>query len=190
MIYRYVGPPIFAIFLSALFVAVTFAHDLVGNMRSCAAEVDDARRLSCFDQAMTELVPESPTVVPQTEMDGTASPSKATEAVPPAPGSSMTPQSPEEEFGMSDKLEREVKKASGDKPEEIKQLSSIVLDVSHRPHGELLITLENGQIWLETKASSYFPIKIGDTVMIRRRAFGAFSLTEPSGRSTRVTRVR
>ncbi len=188
MIQKRVGPLILAALLSALCVPVAFAHDPFDSMRSCAAEANDARRLSCYDQAMAELASELPIAVPQSETDGTASPGNRAEAAPPAP--SMTPQSPEEEFGMSDKLEREIKKSSGDEAEEIKQLSSTVSDVSRRPRGELLITLENGQIWVETKPSSYFPLKVGDTVKIRRRAFGSFRLTEPSGRSTQVRRVQ
>ncbi len=187
MIQKRVSPLMFASLLSALCVPVAFAHDPLDSMRSCAAEANDARRLSCYDQAMAELESELPIAVPQSET-GTTSPGNRAEAVPPAP--SMTPQSPEEEFGMSDKLEREIKKSSGDEAEEIKQLSSTVSDVSHRPRGELLITLENGQIWVETKPSSYFPLKVGDTVKIRRRAFGSFRLTEPSGRSTQVRRVQ
>lgn len=186
MIQKRAGSLILAVFLSTLCALAAFAHDPFDSMRSCAAEANDARRLSCYDQAVAEFASESPPAVTRTEIGGTTFPGDPSEA--PAP--SMTPQKPEEEFGINDAMVREQKKSSGDKTEEIKKLSSTVSDVSRRSHGVLLITLENGQIWVETKPSSYFPLKVGDTVTIRRRVFGTFRLTEPSGRSTQVRRVQ
>jgi hypothetical protein len=62
--------------------------------------------------------------------------------------------------------------------------------VSAKPHGELVVTLENGQVWAEIQTSSGARVKAGDRVTIKPGALGSFLLVAPNGRSTKVTRVR
>jgi hypothetical protein len=73
---------------------------------------------------------------------------------------------------------------------ELEQLQAQVTKVSTKPHGELVVTLENGQVWTETQTSSGARVKAGDRVTIKPGALGSFLLVAPNGRSARVTRVR
>jgi hypothetical protein len=190
MIHKYLGLQILAALILGLYAPGTFAQDMLDSMRSCVAEADDLRRLSCFDRAMTELTSESPTGAPRTESNVALSRDDRVEAMAPTPAPSTMQRSPEDDFGRNEAMERKLEEASGGKSQEITQVSLTVSDVSRRPRGELLISLDNGQIWVETKASSYFPLEAGDTVTIKRRSLGSFSLIGPTGRFTRVKRVK
>lgn len=94
--------------------------------------------------------------------------------------------SPEEQFGVRG----EVAGRANDKAPELDRLTAKVMSISSRPHGELVITLDNGQVWAQ-KESRYIPLKVGDTVTIRSGAFGSLWLDIPSTRSsTRVKREK
>ena len=59
------------------------------------------------------------------------------------------------------------------------------------PHGELLLTLDNGQVWQQKAGDRAMRIKVGDAVTIRRASLGSFLLTSQTANgSMRVTRVK
>ena len=59
-----------------------------------------------------------------------------------------------------------------------------------KPHGELVITLDNEQVWAEIAPGSKIKLKPGDTVKIESGALRSFVLVAPNGRSSKVSRVR
>jgi hypothetical protein len=65
-----------------------------------------------------------------------------------------------------------------------------VTSVVARPHGELIVTLDNGQVWSQTQANSRFTLQAGDSVKVKVGALSAYVLVAPSGRATKVTRTR
>jgi len=83
--------------------------------------------------------------------------------------------------------------ARGDlNPEKHEQLSEItgkVTEVGAKAHGELVVTLDNGQVWAEKISGSKLKVKVGDTVKIESGALGSFVLIA-NGRSSKVARVR
>jgi hypothetical protein len=140
---------------------------------ACAPEKDDTRRLACFDAVVTLAM---------------AQPA-ASLAAPPPPETAPTPLSKEERFGLRGDLKEEKAKQA---PElaEIQELKAQVTRVAAKPHGELVLTLDNGQVWYEIQTSSGIRVKTGDTVTIKAGALGSFSLIAPNGRSSKVTRSR
>jgi ABC-type enterochelin transport system ATPase subunit len=74
--------------------------------------------------------------------------------------------------------------------EATKALVSTVSEITTQPHGERVIALENGQVWMQKSLENVIRIKVGDQVTIRRAALGSFMLSPPSGQSIRVTRVK
>jgi superfamily I DNA and RNA helicase len=72
----------------------------------------------------------------------------------------------------------------------VDEITGTVTELGTRPHGELLVTLDNGHVWAEIGTSSKIKLKVGDTVKIERGSLGSFLLVAPNGRSSRVTRVR
>jgi hypothetical protein len=135
---------------------------------ACATEKDDTRRLACFDAAVdrAQSAPANP-----------------------APAVAAAPLSQEEKFGLRGELKQE-KAQKVPELQELEQLQAQVTKVSTKPHGELVVTLENGQVWTEIQTNSGARVKAGDRVAIKAGALGSFLLVAPNGRSTRVTRVR
>jgi hypothetical protein len=143
---------------------------------SCAGEQDDARRLACFDAAVAQVRAQPTTPV------ASAAPAAAAAAAP-------VPLSKEERFGLRGDLKEEKTKKA---PElaELKELRATVTKVAAKPYGELILTLDNGQVWYEIQANSGIRVKTGDQVTIRSGALGSYSVVAPNGRSSKVTRVR
>jgi len=139
---------------------------------ACAAEQDSSRRLACFDAAVARARTE-PAVQP--------------DSAPPAPA--IVPLSKEERFGLRGDLKQEKAKQA---PElaEMQELRAVVTKVASKPHGELVLTLDNGQVWYEIQANSGIRVKTGDQVIIKAGALGSYSVVAPNGRSSKVTRTR
>ena len=70
-----------------------------------------------------------------------------------------------------------------------KRISATVAGVEERARGELVVALDNGQVWAQKEAGPYFPIKVGDAVSIIAGTLGSHKLVVAS-RATAVTRVR
>ncbi len=142
---------------------------------SCADEQDDARRLACFDAAVAQVRAQPAPPVAS--------------AAPAAAAAAAVPLSKEERFGLRGDLKEEKAKKA---PEltELKELRATVTKVAAKPYGELVLTLDNGQVWYEIQANSGIRVKTGDQVTIRSGALGSYSVVAPNGRSSKVTRVR
>lgn len=152
--------------LAVAHLAVASAQDLPQNVKACAAELDDARRLACYDREVSKL---------------------GTRAADQQPSMETTTLSAEERFGMTDEMER--KKQNGAQSPKLEHLTATVTKISHRRQGEFVMTLDNGQVWAQKHADSAFAVRVGDRVTIKTAAMGSYLLAPPSGRATRVTRV-
>jgi hypothetical protein len=147
------------------------------SFMACAGEQDDARRLACFDAAVAQA---------------RAQPSPPVESAAPAAAvtaAAVVPLSKEERFGLRGDLKEEKAKKA---PEltELPELRARVTKVAAKPHGELVLSLDNGQVWYEIQANSGIRVKTGDEVTIRSGALGSYSVVATNGRSSKVTRVR
>jgi hypothetical protein len=157
------------------------ADSLQQQVRACSAETDDARRLSCYDRAAAQLnKPATPAASPAAATANTGKSPASAAAAAPAAASSATA-----EFGVSEGPLAAKRQVSG-----IKEITAVVTSVSVRPRGELLMTLDNGQVWQQNQAVEYFPLNVGDTVKIKSAALGSYLLQTPAKRTTKVTRVR
>lgn len=146
--------------LAAAFVRPALAaDDLAERIAACTHEQDDARRLACFDRAA------------------------APKAVAPKVDASQTFGVPGSELARS----REDSDVHPEGPP--KRISASVTSIDKRPRGELVITLDNGQVWAQKEAGAYFPLKVGDPVAILAGTLGSFRLIA-SNRATAVTRVQ
>jgi hypothetical protein len=95
---------------------------------------------------------------------------------------------PEQTFGLS---AEKVRKTQHLEPAvtEPQSLSAKVTALAQRPYGQLVFTLDNGQVWVQQEAAES-RIKIGDTITLKPGTFGSYFLASPSGRATRVKRVQ
>lgn len=170
-----------AILLSCIgfaFSPAQAAETTTDALLTCANESDDARRLRCFDAVVAGMRRAPPAAAAAAAVPRSAPQPPAASPPTPAPAAS-----PEEKFGARGDLNPERRTA-------ISEIAGTVTEVGARPHGELVITLDNGQVWAEKTANSKTKVKVGDTVKIEAGALGSFNLIAPNGRSSKVARVR
>ena len=159
---------------------------------ACAAEANDERRLACFDALAAGLrdprpprvtAPVSPTAASAAPVAPTVAPSAAAAAAAAAQPSQAGTPSPEDRFGL--RVDRKEQKK-----DDLTELSATATAISPKPRGELVITLDNGQVWGEIASGSKIKVKPGDAVKIEAGTLGSFILIAPNGRSSKVTRIR
>jgi hypothetical protein len=164
---------------------------------ACAAEADEERRLACFDALAAGLrdprppaaaAPGSSTaatfpVSPSAASAAPVAPSAAAAAAAVAQPSQAGTPSPEDRFGL--RVDRKEQKK-----DDLTELSARATAISPKPRGELVITLDNGQVWGEIAPGSKIKVKPGDSVKIEAGTLGSFILIAPNGRSSKVTRIR
>jgi hypothetical protein len=166
-----------AVVLSGASVAPAKAAERTTEaMLACADESDDAQRLRCFDAVVANM-----RKGPRPAATVAATPPAAQPAVAPQPAAPTA--TPEQKFGARGDIKP-------DRHEDLSELNSTVTALGAKPHGELIVTLDNGQVWAEIAANSRVKLKVGDTVKIERGALGSFLLVAPNGRSSKVARIR
>jgi hypothetical protein len=135
--------------------------DLSKRVAACTREQDDARRLACFDRA----------AAPAREV--AAEKADATQA-----------------FGVhGSELARNQDDGDAKQESAPKRITANVAGIDKRPRGELVVTLDNGQVWAQKETGAYFPIKVGDPATILAGTLGSYRLVI-ANRATAVTRVR
>jgi hypothetical protein len=93
-----------------------------------------------------------------------------------------------EAFGMTAQIQR--KENAGAPPPPLDKLTAHITAVSQKPQGEFVVTLDNGQVWEETEATSHLPLRAGDDITIKRGMLGAFYMSSQQVLGLRVKRVR
>ncbi len=72
-----------------------------------------------------------------------------------------------------------------------RQYTAVVTKMDSRPHGQVVVTLDNGEVWSEQYASRAFLVKVGDTIELKKSRFSSgYRLVAPGGRGYEVTRLR
>lgn len=153
------------------------AEGTTEDLLECANEPDDARRLRCFDDAVAGLRKAVPTAAAASRPE----PATPAAAAPAAAAPASPAISAEDRFGARGEL----------KPDHrLSEITATVTALGAKPHGQLVITLDNGQVWAEIATGSKVKLKTGDSVTIEAGALGSFRLIAPNGRSSKVSRVR
>lgn len=165
-----------ALLLLVVQSSVAANANIAEGVEACRRERDDAQRLACFDRVAAEMAK-----MATAERQRTIA----------VAGSVPRPDKiADENFGLEgSELARKrdtEKEGQGLTPT---RLAATVTAISKRPRGELIFTLDNGQVWAQKDPESYFPINVGDSVTILAGTLGSFRLIV-SKRSTRVTRVQ
>jgi len=94
--------------------------------------------------------------------------------------------SQEDLFGQSGtEIRKSVQEATD--TEEIDRIEAIVVEVHKSASGKAVITLDNGQVWIQSD-STRARVSVNDKVTIRRRSFGSYSLYSTKT-SIRVKRI-
>jgi len=172
--------------LALLAAGPASATDIRAELDTCRSLADDAARLACYDRAAGRILAQPAAPEPAT---AAAAPAAATPAAA-APATAAAAASTEDDFGRERVLAAEEAKRQEQQTREIGELSATVTDIDTRMDGLMTITLDNGQVWRQTRPDSMFRLKTGDRINIQPGAMKSFILSGPSNRSTRVSRVQ
>lgn len=173
----------------AVFQGTAWADDSTeGRILACASETDDAKRLSCYDGAAESLRPQVDEPPPAAPAATTKPESAPAPAPAPAPATAVAaaPVDAVAQFGMNPELAS----AQGNEKVELTEITVVAVEVYKRARGEHVVTLDNGQIWTEKDAESYFRVEVGDTVIIKRVSMGGYRMVGRGNRASAVRRIK
>jgi hypothetical protein len=160
-----------AALITVLVPAWSYGRDLPENILACADESDDVRRLACYDREVAKSKQSDTTVLqdrPQNE-DATLS----------------ERWTPEDEFGMTDELQRKTR----DPEEDLSEIKASIVNITRRRSGARVFTLDNGQVWAEKSEARRLRLDRGDFVRIVSASLGSYKLYGTGKYSTRVSRI-
>jgi hypothetical protein len=154
-----------------------------GDLAECQNETSESARLACYDRKAAES---------QVERGAADTPQEMTKN--PVQPAASTPTSAEpasdaarvDEFGTSARVRQE--NESGD--DELDEIRAVIVDIDTRRYGNRVITLDNGQVWVEESAKKSVRLEPGDEVRIKAGVLGSFKLFGANNRSTRVDRIK
>ena len=168
---------------------------------ACRGIVEPATRLACFDRetatlagasAKTAAPPGGSAVTPATAPAIAAAPSAASDAA--GAVSTRPAGAPQAEamqnFGLPPDRIAAKEVAAGRRPADLSRIQARLAQLSRAGDGREVFTLDNGQIWLQVLEEGDLLLRPGDTVSISRGVFHSYLLQTPSGRASRVTRIR
>lgn len=163
------------------------ADEIRAALDSCRSLANDAERLACYDRAAGRILAQADAPAPAPA--ATAPASAAPTAAATTPATAAAPAAADN-FGRERVQASEETKRQEQQTRAIGELSATVTDIDTRMDGLMTITLDNGQVWRQTRPDSMFRLKTGDRIKIQPGALKSFILSGPGNRSTRVSRVQ
>jgi hypothetical protein len=167
------------------------AEEMSVQLHRCAAITEPTARLACYD-TLAAASPASATASATTPVAAApvTAPITAPGAAPVASGGAAPPEAagqktvPMSEFGVRNGP-LEAKHA----PARPKQMLAAVTRVVPLSRGQVVLTLDNGQIWAQIETKD-FPIKVGDPIEIDEASMGSYVAWSPTTRhASKVTRI-
>ncbi len=146
------------------------------KLKACSAIADDAQRLSCYDQSVASLDAEAAKMATQRKA---LAETRAREAAAKAEADRKTAeaqaaQAKTDAFGAVG-LPDDKRPAA--KTESIDELESTIDEIFYSPTKEIILVLENGQMWRQTDQSPVGAVRKGDKVIIKKKTISGFRLS-------------
>ena len=198
---------------STLALALTFsalAAAQEADISHCADLESDAERLACFDAAVNirpakatpNGAPKEQTATPAAAESSSTAPSPsappaapgdpsaaAAAAADPSPAASDAGEGAEYRF-MTKEEKKAARRAKKEQAKASREYTAVVVNMRKRPHGQVVVTLDNGEVWSEQYASRGFLVRVGDTVTMKKSRFSsAYRLVDENGKGYEVTRL-
>lgn len=193
-----------AIFVSPMSVADTLSDKL----SICAEKSDSLQRLVCYDK-LTKEMRETRNNLPQQQAKLKVSAAEEVDhdvnliqkdqleiVLPSSELIDELPTQPRSAGAVDDTVKKEQQqqqfgKENIQRPEDlIKKITAKVVQVQKAPYGELIITLEGGQMWRQTN-NARFKLSEGEVITIERGALGSFFIgKEDTNRRIRAKRLK
>jgi len=146
--------------------------------RECATIADATQRLACYDSLFSEHAGSRGSAA-------AGAPAAAATPVAEIPA----PADPLAEFGLTEQ-QKERRRPQDAKSEPLEGIEATVTAAVQDRYGPWRLTLDNGQVWLQTETALGVRFQAGDRVEIRRGSLGSFVLKLPGRPMIRVRRVQ
>ena len=159
-------------------------QDIEAAVHACRAEADDERRLACYDHAVGRA---TRAAAPAPAAPATAAAAAAAEPPVAAPTAVVKA---EDDFGRERQMAYEDDQKRAEASRAVGELQSTIVGLEKRIDGLMTFTLDNGQVWRQSRPDSRFTISEGDAIRIQPGSLGSYILSGPTKKSTRVTRVK
>ena len=187
--------------LGFLVAAGMLAQPNIEAVVACMKIDDDRSRLACYDvqlgrtpsatgvaSAGAQQAPEGPAAATVAAQPAPPAVAPATVAAPAAPAGAV-PASAEDDFGLTAE-QRDARAAGKQKVDETNRITAVVKTAKMTASGRLLVTLDNGQQWVQVEPSSRQYFFEGDQITIKKAALGSFLASGPrSGTGVRIKRL-
>ena len=105
----------------------------------------------------------------------------------PAEADDRPPEAAAAKAGQDFGLNEAQKRATVPDPDRIE---AVIAVIGHRATGEIVVTLDNGQVWVQAESATSARLRVGDKIMIRKAAMGSYQLLTPGRVAMRVRRVK
>ena len=175
------------IIVTVAFAALPGAAQETG-VEACAKLESDAERLACFDAVTGRQREGAETPVPSEPSTAEPAVSAVPETTPAAPPEVAPTQAEASVDTARPNDEQDL--ASSSRQDLPKEYTAVVVAMRERPHGQKVVTLDNGEVWSEQYASRAFLVKVGDTVTMKKGMLSSsYRLVAPGGRGYKMTRL-
>jgi hypothetical protein len=166
--------------ISATVLAGTSAFGqaaLPKSISACAAIDDDAKRLACYDAAVSTVDAQ---VAKATEARKIAAVARAKAEAEKAESDRLVAlaaadKAKVDNFGVAT-VAKEDRPASVTTKSELESLEAAVTSVFYTADKKLILALDNGQIWRQTDSSSSPLVRAGDKVEVKKGILGGFRM--------------
>jgi hypothetical protein len=101
---------------------------------------------------------------------------------------SALPKIQSDQFGMTADIARKRDPVAVPKSEN-ESLAGKIAALWEAPRGEYIVTLDNGQVWMQTEPRSRIRFEVGEAVQIEHGALGSLWLAADHHRKTQVKRI-
>jgi hypothetical protein len=152
--------------LAALLLTAAVASEPQGQQHPCTAVRVASERLACYDQAFG---------LPAEHREPPVAAAAAAKAG--------------QDFGFSE-AEKRARTTDADKTDLADRLEAVVAGIGRHGTGEMIVTLDNGQVWMQAESVTSARLRVGDRVTIRKASMGSYQLLTPVRIAMRVRRVK
>lgn len=182
-------------------VSAATAADVLTPLRKCGVIAEDVARLACFDQALATIDAAAAQALAQRRLEAEARAKLEAErqAQEKLAAEQRARQEAAQRAADAEQAARRAEQAKRDafgaeqlpkghqnpKPEEPqKELKGSITELLTDAFGNIVVVLDNGQVWRQTDSVSLPPVRVGDAVLIQRGLLGSFRMTFVKQRRT------
>lgn len=152
--------------LGVVLIQAAFASDPQDPKHPCSVVHDAAERLACYDAQFG---------TPADVDDAPVTLANAARA--------------RKDFGLSES-QRRARTPESDRHVFPDRIEAVVMNVRRQATGEMVVALDNEQVWIQAEPVTSARLRVGDTVIIRKAALGSYQLVTPQSIAMRVRRLR